>query len=100
MTPTLPASTEPSFLDWLQYVGDNALKTWVRDRLAEPAEHVVYLRRLSSGALYCGIARLDRLKTRMREHSATPSASTCLTRRTSPIPGGTGQAKSSTCRGA
>ena len=69
MTPTLPASTaEPNFLAWLQYAGDAALKCWVRDRLAEPAEHVVYLRRLASGALYCGIARLDRLKARMREH--------------------------------
>jgi hypothetical protein len=35
----------------LRYAGDDALRLWVRDRLAAPAEHVIYLRRLASGAL-------------------------------------------------
>src|SRR5262249_30669040 len=51
------------------YAGDGALKSWVRDRLTEPAAHVVYLRRLASGALYVGIARVDRFKARMRTHN-------------------------------
>jgi hypothetical protein len=67
-TPTLPTATEPLFTDWLQYAGDRALKLWVQERLAEPVEHVVYLRRLRSGALYVGITRVDRFKNRMRTH--------------------------------
>jgi hypothetical protein len=76
---TLPdCSTDPSFLTWLQYAGDGALKSWVRYRLAEPADHVVYLRRLASGGLYCGIARADRFKTRMREHQRNAARTAVL----------------------
>jgi len=68
-TPTLPTTTaEPEFLTWLQYAGDDALKTWGRHRLAEPVAHFVYLRWHASGALYVGITRIDQLKHRMRTH--------------------------------
>jgi len=53
MTIALPDTpTDPSFRTWLQYARDRALTTWVHYRVAEPAAHVVYLRRLASGALY------------------------------------------------
>jgi hypothetical protein len=72
MTAALPTATpEPRFLDWLQYAGDDALKTWTQHRLAEPAEHIVYLRQLASGALYVGITRADCFKQRMRAHDRT-----------------------------
>jgi hypothetical protein len=77
--PALPVTTaEPRFLHWLQYAGDDALKTWVRYRFAEPADHVVYLRRLASDALYCGIARADRFKARMRAHQRNAERVTVL----------------------
>jgi hypothetical protein len=69
MIAALPTATpEPRFLDWLQYAGDDALKSWVQHRVAEPAERIVYLRQLASGALYVGITRADCFKQRMRAH--------------------------------
>jgi len=66
--PTLPTTTEPLFTDWLQYAGDCALKLWVQEHIAEPVAHIVYLRRLRSGALYVGITRVDQFKVRMNKH--------------------------------
>jgi hypothetical protein len=59
---------KPEFLTWLQYAGDDALKTWGRHRLAEPVAHFVYLRRHASGALYVGVTRVDELKHPIRTH--------------------------------
>jgi hypothetical protein len=67
-TPALPTVPEPTFLAWLEYAGDRALVTWVRDRLEQPAEHIVYLRRLATGALYTGITRADLFERRMQRH--------------------------------
>jgi len=37
--PTLPPVAEPSFLAWLQHAGDDALKSWVRDRASRNFFH-------------------------------------------------------------
>jgi hypothetical protein len=45
-----------------------ALAAWTRYRVVAAREHVVYLLRLATGALYVGLARLDRFAARMKEH--------------------------------
>src|SRR5438093_6789705 len=59
--PRVPAPVlkwEPSFLAWMQYAGDTALVTWVRERLVHPTAHVVYLVRCATaGTFYVGITR-------------------------------------------
>jgi hypothetical protein len=81
-TATWPAGKEPDFVAWMHYVGDGAVKhqegargvydsalvAWVRHRFVQPEPHVVYLLRLATGALYCGITSARRFESRMDDH--------------------------------
>jgi len=61
--PTLPPVAEPSFLAWLQHAGDDALKSWVRDRASRNFFHAA----AGSGTDYFPLrSRTRRLRGRIR----------------------------------